>query len=142
MGKNIIHAGELGSGLAVKICNNMILGTTMIALAESFTMAKKLGLDQKTFFDISSKATGMSWAMLNHLPIKGIIKTAAANNRFKPGYAAKLILKDLSIAKQMAKKISLNIFMGKKAFDLYNSFCRKDKNNLDYSAIIKSLFKK
>ena len=142
LGKNIIYVGKSGSGQIVKACNNMMLGINMIGVSEAFTLASKYGISKKTFFEISSKSSGSSWAMLNHLPIKGIIKTAAANNRFKPGYAAKLILKDLSIAKQMAKKISLNIFMGKKAFDLYNSFCRKNKSNLDYSAIIKSLFKK
>ena len=142
LGKNIIYVGKSGSGQIVKACNNMMLGINMIGVSEAFTLASNYGISQKTFFEISSKSSGSSWAMLNHLPIKGIIKTAAANNRFKPGYAAKLILKDLSIAKQMAKKISLNIFMGKKAFDLYNLFCRNDKNNLDYSAIIKSLFKK
>ena len=97
MGKKVVHAGDVGAGQAAKICNNMILGTTMVALSESFTMAKKLGLDLNTFFEISSKATGMSWAMLNHLPVAGIIETAAANNNYKPGFAASMMLKDLSL---------------------------------------------
>ena len=126
MGKNIIHAGELGSGLAVKICNNMILGTTMIALAESFTMAKKLGLDQKTFFDISSKATGMSWAMLNHLPVANIIETASANNNFKPGFAAEMMLKDLSLAQTAANSINLSTPIGSLALNMYKEFIKND----------------
>ena len=137
MGKNVIHAGELGAGLAVKICNNMILGTTMIALAESFTMAKKLGLDQKTFFDISSKATGMSWAMLNHLPVANIIETSSANNNFKPGFAAEMMLKDLSLAQNAADSVNISTPIGLKALDMYKEFINQGKGSLDYSAIIK-----
>jgi 3-hydroxyisobutyrate dehydrogenase len=137
MGNNVIHAGELGAGLAVKICNNMILGTTMIALAESFTMAKKLGLDQKTFFDISSKATGMSWAMLNHLPVANIIETSSANNNFKPGFAAEMMLKDLSLAQNAADSVNISTPIGLKALDMYKEFINQGKGSLDYSAIIK-----
>jgi len=137
MGKNVIHAGELGAGLAVKICNNMILGTTMIALAESFTMAKKLGLDQKKFFEISSKATGMSWAMLNHLPVANIIETSAANNNFKPGFAAEMMLKDLSLAQNAADSVNISTPIGLKALDMYKEFINQGKGSLDYSAIIK-----
>ena len=137
MGKNVIHAGELGAGLAVKICNNMILGTTMIALAESFTMAKKLGLDQKTFFDISSKATGMSWAMLNHLPVANIIETSSANNNFKPGFAAEMMLKDLSLAQNAADSVNISTPIGLKALDMYKEFINQGRGSLDYSAIIK-----
>jgi 3-hydroxyisobutyrate dehydrogenase len=137
MGKNVIHAGELGAGLAVKICNNMILGTTMIALAESFTMAKKLGLDQKKFFEISSKATGMSWAMLNHLPVANIIETSSANNNFKPGFAAEMMLKDLSLAQNAADSVNISTPIGLKALDMYKEFINQGKGSLDYSAIIK-----
>ena len=137
MGKNVIHAGELGAGLAVKIWNNMILGTTMIALAESFTMAKKLGLDQKKFFEISSKATGMSWAMLNHLPVANIIETSSANNNFKPGFAAEMMLKDLSLAQNAADSVNISTPIGLKALDMYKEFINQGKGSLDYSAIIK-----
>ena len=137
MGNNVIHAGELGAGLAVKICNNMILGTTMIALAESFTMAKKLGLDQKKFFEISSKATGMSWAMLNHLPVANIIETSSADNNFKPGFAAEMMLKDLSLAQNAADSVNISTPIGLKALDMYKEFINQGKGSLDYSAIIK-----
>ena len=139
MGKKVVHAGNLGAGQAAKICNNMILGTTIIALSESFTMAKKLGLDQKIFFDISSKATGMSWAMLNHLPVANIIKTAAANNDFKPGFAAKMMLKDLSLAQSAASSINLNTPLGSLALDLYKDFIKSGNGELDYTAIIKMI---
>jgi 3-hydroxyisobutyrate dehydrogenase len=137
MGKKIVRAGDLGSGLAAKICNNMILGITMIALSESFTMAKKLGLDQKTFFEISSKATGMSWAMLNHLPVANIIETATANNNFKPGFAAEMMLKDLSLAQSTAESIELTTPVGALALNMYKEFIKQGNGALDYSAIIK-----
>ena len=141
MGKKVVHAGELGSGQAAKICNNMILGTTMIALSESFTMAKKLGLDQKTFFEISSKATGMSWAMLNHLPVANIIETAAANNNFKPGFAAKMMVKDLSLAQSAASSVNLNTPLGRLVLDMYKDFIEEGHGELDYTAIIKKFDK-
>jgi len=137
MGQKAVHCGNSGSGQSAKICNNMILGTTMIALAESFTMAKKLGLDQKTFFDISSKATGMSWAMLNHLPVANIIETASANNNFKPGFAAEMMLKDLSLAQAAANSINLSTPIGSLALSMYKEFISKGNGSLDYSAIIK-----
>tara|TARA_A100001015_G_scaffold307399_1_gene403237 strand:+ start:1501 stop:2391 length:891 start_codon:yes stop_codon:yes gene_type:complete len=140
--KNIIYVGKSGSGQIVKACNNMMLGVNMIAISEAFTLSKAFGIDAKVFFEICSKSTGSSWAMLNHLPVKNIVKTSAANNNYKPGYAAKLILKDLKIANEMASSASINNIMGKKAYDIYNKFCSKDKNNLDYSAIIKILSKK
>ena len=141
LGKNIIYVGKSGSGQIVKACNNMMLGINMIGVSEAFTLASHYGINSKIFFDIVSKSTGSSWAMLNHLPIKGIVKTSAANNQYKPGYSAKLILKDLSIARDMAKKVSLKALMGSKAFEIYASFCKKNKSNLDYSAIVQSLFK-
>ena len=141
IGKNIIYVGKSGSGQIVKACNNMMLGINMIGVSEAFRLSKEFGINEKIFFDICSKSTGASWAMLNHLPIKGIVKTSAANNKFKPGYAAKLILKDLKIAKEMSKEASLKVSMGKRAYDLYKEFCYKDKSNLDYSAIIKNIYK-
>ena len=137
MGKKVVHAGELGAGLAAKICNNMILGISMIGLSESFAMAKKLGLEQSKFFEISSKATGMSWAMLNHLPVADIIETAAANNYFKPGFAASMMVKDLSLAQSAATTVNLNTPLGSLALDMYKDFVSQGNGALDYSAIIK-----
>ena len=139
MGHKVIHAGELGAGQAAKICNNMILGISMIALGESFTMAKRLGLDQKKLFEISSKASGMSWAMLNHLPVAGIIETAAANVNFKPGFSASMMVKDLSLAQSAAKSVNLNTPIGSLALKMYKEFVGNGRGNLDYSAIIKMI---
>ena len=137
MGKKIVHAGDLGAGQVAKICNNMILGISMIALGESFTMAKQLGLDQSKFFEISSKATGMSWAMLNHLPVADIIDTTAANNNFKPGFAASMMVKDLSLAQSAASSVNLKTPIGALALEMYKKFINEGNGDLDYSAIIK-----
>ena len=137
MGKKVIHVGNSGAGQIVKACNNMMLGINMIGVCEAFLLAKKFGINQKKFFEITSISSGSSWAMLNHLPFKGIINSTAANNKFKPGYAAKLILKDLNISQEMSKKINFNTILGKKALELYKIFCNQDKKNLDYAAIIK-----
>ena len=141
MGKKVVHAGDVGAGQAAKICNNMILGTTMVALSESFTMAKKLGLDLNTFFEISSKATGMSWAMLNHLPVAGIIETAAANNNYKPGFAASMMLKDLTLAQDTASSVNLETPLGSLTQKLYKQFTESGNGELDYTAIIKMIEK-
>ncbi len=138
-GKNIIYIGSIGSGQIVKACNNMMLGINMIGLSEAFTLAKKYKIDKKILFNVCSKSTSSSWAMLNHLPVKGIVKTAAANKNFTPGYSSKLINKDLKIAKDMAKKVRLKLSLGFKASKLFDSFCKQGKYNLDYSAIIKIL---
>ena len=141
LGNNIIHIGDSGSGQIVKACNNMMLGINMIGVCEAFLLANKFGIDKKKFYDICVTSTSSSWAMQNHLPVAGIVKNSAANNKFKPGYAAKLILKDLKISQEMAKSAKLNTTMGKKALELYKIFCNQDKNNLDYTAIIKILNK-
>ncbi len=142
LGTNISYLGSSGSGQIVKACNNMMLGINMIGISEAFTMAKAFGIKEKEFFNICSVSTSSSWAMLNHIPIKGLVKNSAANNNFKPGYAAKLINKDLKISQAMANKIGINVSLGKKASSLYNIFCKEGNDNLDYSAIIKTLKKK
>mgnify|MGYP001204375305 CR=1 FL=1 len=141
LGKNIIYVGKSGTGQIVKACNNMMLGINMVGVCEAFLLAKKYKIDLKKFYDITSKSSGSSWAMNTHLPIEGIVKSSAANNNFKPGYAAKLILKDLQIAQDMAKHANIKTSLGLKALKLYKKFCNLDKNNLDYSAIIKILSK-
>jgi len=141
LGKNIIYVGESGTGQIVKACNNMMLGINMIGVCEAFLLAKKYKIDLKKFYDIASKSSGASWAMNTHLPIAGIVNSSAANNNFKPGYAAKLILKDLQISQEMAKRTNFKTLLGFNALKLYKMFCKLDKNNLDYAAIIKILQK-
>ena len=141
IGKRVFHIGANGTGQIVKACNNMMLGINMIGICEAFLLSKKFGINPKKFFEICAISSGSSWAMLNHLPVKGIVKNSAANNNFVPGYAAQLILKDLKISQEMAKSRKINTRMAKNALELYKKFCNVDKKNLDYSAIIKLLNK-
>ena len=137
MGKKIVHAGASGNGQVAKICNNMILGVSMIALGEAFTLGEKLGLEAQTLFDISSNASGSCWAMLNHLPVPGIVETAAANRDFKPGFAVDMMLKDLRLAQQAAQEVGAATPMGAEAAALFGMFSNAGNGGLDYSAIVK-----
>src|SRR3546814_4587745 len=98
MGRSIVHAGGPGNGQAAKICNNMILGISMIAVAEAFSLGETLGLDPQVLFRISSKASGSCWAMLNHNPVPGIVETSAANRNYRPGFPAPMMHKNLNLA--------------------------------------------
>jgi 3-hydroxyisobutyrate dehydrogenase len=137
MGAKIIHAGRAGNGQVAKLCNNMILGITMIGVSESFMLAKRLGLDWQKLFDISSQASGSCWAMLNHLPVPGIVETSAANNDYKPGFSAAMMHKDLKLAEQAAIASGAATPMGAQAAALYTLFVNAGNADLDYSAIIK-----
>lgn len=139
MGKKIVHAGASGNGQVAKICNNMILGVSMIALGEAFTLGEKLGLEAQTLFDISSNASGSCWAMLNHLPVPGIVETAAANRDFKPGFAVDMMLKDLRLAQQAAQEVGAATPMGAEAAALFGMFSNAGNGGLDYSAIVKMI---
>ena len=137
MGGKIIHAGPAGNGQVAKLCNNMILGITMIGVSESFMLAKRLGLDWQKLFDISSQASGSCWAMLNHLPVPGIVETSAANRDYKPGFSAAMMHKDLKLAEQAAIAAGAAIPLGAQAAALYTLFVNAGNADLDYSAIIK-----
>jgi len=139
MGKAVVHAGPAGNGQVAKCCNNMLLGISMIGLAEAFTLAEKLGLDAQTLFDISSKASGMSWAMLNHLPVPGPVPTSAANRDYKPGFATAMMLKDLRLAQNAALGAGVSTPLGAEAAALYAMFANAGHGGLDYSAIIKMI---
>ncbi|HJM60028.1 MAG TPA: 3-hydroxyisobutyrate dehydrogenase [Alphaproteobacteria bacterium] len=139
MGRTIVHAGPSGNGQVAKICNNMILGISMIALCEAFTLAKSLGLEAQTLFDISSNASGSCWAMLNHLPVAGIVETAASNRNFAPGFATDMMLKDLRLAQQAANASGTATSLGAEAAALYGIFSAAGNGGLDYSAIIKMI---
>lgn len=139
MGRKIVHAGGSGNGQAAKICNNMILGISMIALGEAFTLGEELGLEPKTLFDISSNASGGCWAMMNHLPVPGIVETAASNRDFQPGFATAMMLKDLRLAQQAAQDVGVATPMGAEAAALYGLFSAAGNDGLDYSAIIKMI---
>ncbi len=137
MGKNVIHAGGAGAGQAAKVCNNMILGISMIAISEAFALAEKLELDPAALFAISAKSSGSCWAMLNHNPVPGLVETAAANRDYKPGFAAAMMLKDLKLAMEAANQAGASIPLGAEAAQLYNMFVAAGNGGLDYSAIFK-----
>lgn len=139
MGRTVVHAGGPGNGQVAKVCNNMILGISMIAVAEGFTLAQKLGLSADKLFAISSKASGSCWAMLNHLPVPGIVETSAANRDFKPGFAAAMMLKDLRLAQEAASQAGTATPMGAEAAALYAMFVNAGNAELDYSAIIRMI---
>ncbi len=137
MGRNVIHAGGPGNGQAAKVCNNMILGISMIALSEAFTLAEALGLGHRKLFEISSKASGSCWAMLNHLPVPGIVETSAANRDYKPGFSAAMMQKDLKLSQAAADQAGVATPLGAEAAALYTLFVNGGNESLDYSAIVK-----
>jgi 3-hydroxyisobutyrate dehydrogenase len=139
MGKAVIHAGAAGSGQAAKICNNMILGATMIATCEAFQLADKLGLDAQTFFDIASKASGQTWSMTSYCPVPGVGPTTPADNGYQGGFATALMLKDLKLAMAAARDADAQVPMGQRAEELYEAFAAAGNGGLDFSAIIKTL---
>ena len=139
MGKAVIHAGISGSGQAAKICNNMILGATMVATCEAFNLAGKLGLDLQTFYDISSKASGQSWSMTSYCPVPGVGPQTPADNGYQGGFATALMLKDLKLAIDAAQDAGANVPMGARAEELYEKFAEAGHGGLDFSAIIRSL---
>ncbi len=139
MGKAVIHAGGSGAGQAAKICNNMLLGASMIATCEAFALADRLGLDLQTFYDISSKASGQNWSMTSYCPVAGVGPTSPADNDYKGGFATALMLKDLKLAMEAAADSGATVPMGKRAAELYEAFDKKGAGSLDFSAIIKTL---
>jgi 3-hydroxyisobutyrate dehydrogenase len=139
MGKAVIHAGGAGAGQAAKICNNMLLGATMIATCEAFAMAKKLGLDLQTFFDISSKASGQSWSMTSYCPVPGVGPETPADRGYEGGFAAALMLKDLKLALEAAKDSGAWTPMGEEAETLYERFVEKGNAAKDFSGIIQMI---
>ena len=139
MGKAVIHAGASGAGQAAKICNNMLLGASMIATCETFAMAEKLGLDLQTFYDISSKASGQNWSMTSYCPVPGVGPTTPADNDYQGGFATALMLKDLKLAMEAASLVDADVPMGLRAAELYEKFDAAGKGGLDFSAIIQTL---
>jgi 3-hydroxyisobutyrate dehydrogenase len=139
MGKAVIHAGAAGAGQAAKICNNMLLGASMIATCEAFALAEKLGLDLQTFYDISSKASGQNWSMTSYCPVPGVGPQSPADNDYQGGFAAALMLKDLKLAMNEAHQSDADVPMGARATELYDAFDKAGQGGADFSAIIKTL---
>ncbi len=137
MGKNIFHAGAAGNGQVAKICNNMLLGATMIATCEAFNLAEKLGLDAQTFFDISSTASGQSWSMTSYCPAPGPVPAAPANNDYVPGFAAGMMLKDLRLAQEAAHGAKAPTPLGAQAEAIYALMEAAGEGGLDFSGVMK-----
>ncbi len=139
MGKRIVHCGEAGAGQAAKICNNMILGATMIVTAEAFVLAEKLGLSHQALFDVASTSSGQSWSMTSYCPVPGPVPASPANNGYKPGFAAALMLKDLKLAQEAALASGATTPLGAEAARLYALFNDAGHAADDFSGIINYL---
>ena len=137
MGQKAVHCGEAGAGQAAKICNNMILGATMIATCEAFALADKLGLDRSRMFDVVSTSSGYSWSMNAYCPAPGVGPQSPADNDYKPGFAAELMLKDLGLSQQAAEAVDADTPMGALALALYRQFVEDEGGRgRDFSAML------
>jgi 3-hydroxyisobutyrate dehydrogenase len=136
MGKRIVHCGEAGNGQVAKICNNMILAASMIAVSEGFVMGEKLGLSHQALFDVASASSAQCWALTSYCPVPGPVPASPANNSYKPGFAAALMLKDLKLAKAAADSVKVKNAIGAHAAEIYQHFADEGFSGLDFSAII------
>ena len=139
MGKTIVHAGGPGNGQAAKICNNMILGASMIVVSEAFLLAEKLGLDAQKLFDISSKSSGQCWSMTSYCPVPGLVPTSPANRDYKAGFTAAMMLKDLKLAQAAARATHATTPLGAGAAAVYERFMENGDGSVDFSGIIRYL---
>src|SRR5262249_4011124 len=139
MGKTIVHAGGSGNGQAAKICNNMILGVSMIAVSEGVVLAEKLGLDPQKLFDISSKSSGQFWALTTYCPMPGLVPTSPANRDYQPGFTAAMMVKDLRLAQDAARAAGATTPLGAEAAALYGLFVGNGHGGRDFSGIIRFL---
>jgi 3-hydroxyisobutyrate dehydrogenase len=141
MGRTIVHAGPTGNGQAAKICNNMILGVSMLAVCEAFSLAERLGLAAQTLFDISAKSSGQCWALTSYCPVPGPVPASPANRGYAPGFTAAMMLKDLRLAQQAAGASAAPTPLGAAAANLYQLFVDEGAGGLDFSAIYRFIRK-
>jgi 3-hydroxyisobutyrate dehydrogenase len=139
MGKKIVHCGGAGAGQAAKICNNMILGISMIGVAEAFVLAEKLGLDKQKLFDVASTASGQCWSLTTYCPVPGPVPASPANNGYKPGFAAALMLKDLLLSQDAARSAGAATALGEHAAKIYQNFVDAGQGGVDFSGIINAI---
>jgi 3-hydroxyisobutyrate dehydrogenase len=139
MGKTIVHAGGAGNGQAAKICNNMILGASMIVVSEAFLLADKLGLDAQKLFDISSRSSGQCWSMTSYCPVPGPVPSSPANRNYKAGFTAAMMLKDLKLAQDAARATRAATPLGAGAAAVYEQFVETGEGDVDFSGIIRFL---
>jgi 3-hydroxyisobutyrate dehydrogenase len=137
MGKKIVHCGGAGAGQAAKICNNMILAISMVGVSEAFALAEKLGLSHQALFDVVSTSSGQCWALTSYCPVPGLVPTSPANNDYKPGFAAALMVKDLTLAQNAARATGAATPLGKHAQEMYRAFDAAGNGGVDFSGIIR-----
>jgi 3-hydroxyisobutyrate dehydrogenase len=136
MGKRVVHCGDAGNGQVAKICNNMILGASMIAVSEAFVLGERLGLSHQAMFDVVSSSSGQCWSLTSYCPVPGPVPASPANNGYKPGFAAALMLKDLNLAREAAASVHAETAIGTHAADIYQEFAETGSSGADFSGII------
>ena len=136
MGRRVVHCGEAGAGQVAKVCNNMVLGISMIAVSEAFVLAEKLGLSHQALFDVVSTSSGSCWALTTHCPVPGPVPASAANHDYKPGFATDLMLKDLKLSQEASRSTGAATPLGAAAAALFERFHSMGHGQQDYSAII------
>lgn len=136
MGRRVVACGGPGAGQVAKMCNNMILGVSMVAISEAFVLGEALGLDHQALFDVASTSSGQCWALTNHCPVPGPVPSSAANRDYRPGFAAALMLKDLTLARDAAADAGVDAALGRHARDIFAGFAEGGGAALDYSAVI------
>ena len=136
MGKKIVHCGAAGAGQGVGMCNDLILAISMIGLGEAFSLAERLGLSHQAVFDVVSRSSGQCWALTSYCPVPGPVPTSPANNNYKPGFAAALMLKDLTLAQDAAKASGTATPLGKQAQEMFRAFDAAGNGGMDFSGII------
>jgi 3-hydroxyisobutyrate dehydrogenase len=139
MGRKVLHCGAAGAGQAAKICNNMILGVSMIVVGEAFVLGERLGLAHQALYDVVSTSSGQCWSVTSYCPVPGPVPTSPANNGYKPGFAAALMLKDLRLAKEAAEMVNVDTALGRLAEAIYARFEETGHAGLDFSAIIQAV---
>ncbi len=139
MSRRLVHCGEAGAGQAAKICNNMLLGISMIGVCEAFVLAGKLGLSEKALFDVASTSSGQCWSLTSYCPVPELVPASPANNGYKPGFAAALMVKDLMLAQEAAQSAGAATPMGAEAAQLYQLFVGAGHAGEDFSGIINFL---
>jgi 3-hydroxyisobutyrate dehydrogenase len=139
MGKTAVHTGGPGNGQAAKICNNLILGISMIGVSEAFVLAEKLGLPAAILFEVASRASGQCWSLTSYCPVPGPVPSSPANNGYRPGFSAAMMLKDLKLAGEAAKTSGAGTPLGAAATSLYERYVATGKGSLDFSGIIEWL---
>jgi len=139
MGRKIVHCGGAGAGQSAKICNNMILGISMIAISEAFVLAEKLGLSHQALFDVASTSSGQCWSLTTYCPVPGPVPASPANRNYQPGFAVGLMLKDLRLAREAAHEAGVDAALGAQAAEIYAALAESGQADADFSAVIQAI---